>query len=69
MDDHTSRDALRELTDVLDASVRDIGAGAVSDAADAQQHARRMLADFEKAHPGRRPATGGGKAATRTRTA
>jgi hypothetical protein len=50
MDDHTSREARRELTEVLDASARDIAAGAVTDAADAQQHARRMLADFEKAN-------------------
>jgi hypothetical protein len=50
MDDHTSHEARTELTDVLDASARDIAAGAVTDAADAQQHARRMLADFEKAN-------------------
>jgi hypothetical protein len=39
------------LTETLDASLRDIADGALTSAADAQAEARRMLADYENAHP------------------
>lgn len=52
MDDRISRQALRALTDVLDASVRDIATGNVGDAAAVQHEARRMLAEFEIARSG-----------------
>ena len=59
VDDPISRPVPPELTDVLDASVRDIATGAVGDADAAQQQARRMLADFERAHPGSPEAASG----------
>jgi phosphoheptose isomerase len=68
MDDQISRKAPRALTDVLDASVRDIATGSVGDAADAQRQARRMLAHFEKSQPGA-SATTGRSASTRARRA
>jgi hypothetical protein len=37
------------LIESLDASVRDIAGGAVSDAANVQVEVRRMLADYERA--------------------
>ena len=49
MDEQTSRQAPRTLTDGLDASVRDLAAGRVGDADAAQREARRMLEVFEKA--------------------
>ena len=52
MDDQNSRQALRALTDVLDASVRDIATGNVCDAAAVQHEAKRMLAEFEIARSG-----------------
>ena len=52
MDDQFSRQALRALTDVLDASVRDIATGNVGDAAAVQHEAKRMLAEFEIARSG-----------------
>ena len=47
-----SRPAPRTLTEVLEASVRDIAAGHVGDGSAAQHEARRMLAEFEKARSG-----------------
>jgi hypothetical protein len=52
MHDQISRPAPRPVTDVLDASVRDLATGAVGDADAAQQQALCMLAGFERAHPG-----------------
>jgi hypothetical protein len=52
MHDQISRPVPRAVTDVLDASVCDLATGAVGDAGAAQQMARRMLSDFQQAHPG-----------------
>ena len=52
MEDQISRPAPRTLTEVLDASARDIAAGHVGAAGAAQDEARRMLAEFEKARAG-----------------
>jgi hypothetical protein len=51
MDDQPVRTAPPALLESLDASVRDIAAGAVSDAGEVQVEVRRMLADYERAHP------------------
>jgi hypothetical protein len=51
-DDQITRPVPRTLTEVLDASVRDIAAGHVGAAAAPQHEARRMLAEFEKARSG-----------------
>ena len=52
MDDQPGRTAAPPaLFETLDASVRDIASGAVSDAADVQVEVRRMLADYERAQP------------------
>ena len=67
MADQINHKAPRVLTDARDASVRDIATGAGGDAGDAQQQARRMLADFEKSHPGI-PAAASGNGATHART-
>ena len=67
MDDQHSRQALRALTAVLDASVRDITTGNVSDAAAVQLEATRMLAGFEQAQPGS-PAAASGDGVRRART-
>ncbi len=48
MDQKVNRTAPRNLTDSLDASVRDLAAEAVHPAVAAQQQAQRMLADFEQ---------------------
>lgn len=48
MDEQVSRQVPRKLTEVLDASVRDLAAGRVGDAVAAQREARRMLKAFEK---------------------
>jgi hypothetical protein len=52
MDELVSRQPPRTLTDVLDASIRDLAAGRVGDAGAAQREARRMLEAFEKARAG-----------------
>jgi hypothetical protein len=52
MDEQISRKVPRTPTDGLDASVRDLAAGRVGDAAAAQREARRMLEAFEKARAG-----------------
>ncbi len=52
MDDQTSRQAPRSVIESLDASVSDIAAGRVSDAAAVQNEAKRMLEAFEKARSG-----------------
>jgi hypothetical protein len=57
MADQSSRPTPRALTELLDASVRDIAAGQLGDAAAPQHEARRMLAAFEKARSG----TGAGR--------
>jgi hypothetical protein len=67
MDDQTSRQAPRAVTEALDASVRDIAAGRVRDAASVQHEARRMLEAFEKARSGRGAAPAG-KGRTRAKT-
>jgi hypothetical protein len=51
MDDQPARSAPPPLIESLDMSVRDIAAGNVSDAGDVQAEVRRMLADYERAHP------------------
>jgi len=51
MDDQVTRPAPRDVTDALDASVRDLASGAMSDATSAQTEARRMLAEHDRAHP------------------
>ena len=51
MDDQPKRTPPPTLIEALDASVRDVAAGAVSDAADVQSEVRRMLADYERLHP------------------
>lgn len=48
MDEQVSRQAPRSLTDGLDASVRDLKAGQVTDARATQREARLMLEIFEK---------------------
>lgn len=52
MDEQAPRQAPRTLTDGLDASVRDLAAGRVGDAAAAQREAKRLLEAFEKAQAG-----------------
>jgi len=52
MNNRVKRPAPRDVTDALNASVRDLAAGAVSDATSVQTEARRMLADYDRAHPG-----------------
>jgi hypothetical protein len=49
MQEQTIRQAPPALTDALDASVHDLTAGNVSDAAATQRQARRMLEAFENA--------------------
>ena len=61
-DEPIRRQAPRMLTDVLDASGRDIAAGHVGDAAAAQHEARTMLVDFEKACAGANAAVSRGRA-------
>ena len=39
------------LIESPDASVRDIATGSVTDAGEVQSEIRRMLADYERAHP------------------
>ena len=51
MHDQPGRSAPTTLIESLDASVRDIAAAAVSDAGDVQAEVRRMLVDYERAHP------------------
>jgi len=57
MDERTSRQAPRALTDGLDGSVRDVSAGRVGNADAAQREARRMLEAFEKARAGAKDRT------------
>jgi hypothetical protein len=64
MDNQTSRPAPRTVTEVLDASTRDIAAGHVGDAAAPQNEARRMLAEFKKTHSGAHAAPVGTRAKT-----
>jgi hypothetical protein len=52
MDDQISRSAPEALTEALDASVRDIAAGRVGDAAGAQRQARKLLEAIEKTRSG-----------------
>ena len=68
MHDKIRRQAPRTLTEVLDASVRDIEAGDVSDAACPQHEARRTLTEFEKARSGTGTASGS-NGGTRAKTA
>ncbi len=68
MDDQVSHPAPQDVTDALDASVRDLASGAVSDARSVQTEARRMLADYDRAHPGS-PAAAGRNSPKRSRTA
>jgi hypothetical protein len=68
LDDPIIQPAPRALTEVLDASVRDIAAGHVADATTAQDEARRMLAAFETARSGVSTSPVGGKQ-TRAKTA
>jgi hypothetical protein len=68
MDDQANRPALRDVTDALDASVRDLESGAVCDAISVQTEARRMLADYDRAHPGS-PGSAGRNSPKRSRTA
>ena len=49
MDERISRQAPRTFTDGLDASVRNLTGGRVSDAGAAHREAKRMLEVFEKA--------------------
>lgn len=49
MDKLVTRQVPRKLTDRLDASIRDLTAGRVTDADGPQREARRMLEAFEKA--------------------
>lgn len=51
MDDQINHPDPQHVTDALDASVRDLAAGAVGDAGDAQVEARRLLADYDRDHP------------------
>jgi hypothetical protein len=51
MNEEVSRKVPRTLTDGLDASARDLGAGHVGDAGAAQREARCMLEAFENAPP------------------
>ncbi|HEY1935577.1 MAG TPA: hypothetical protein VGG99_26515 [Acetobacteraceae bacterium] len=48
MDEQVSRKAPRTLSERLDATVRDLAAGRVGDAAAVQHEARRILEMFEK---------------------
>ena len=52
MDDQISRSAPEALTEALDASVRDVAAVRVGDAAGAQRQARKMLEAFENSRSG-----------------
>jgi hypothetical protein len=52
MDHLITHHAPRDAADALDARVCDLASGAVSDARSAQNDARFMLADYERAHPG-----------------
>ncbi len=51
MPDRAERTPPPALIEALDASVRDLAAGAVSDSADVQAAMRRLLADCDTAHP------------------
>ena len=51
MDDRLNRSAPQHVMDELDASLRDLAAGAVGDAGDAQAEARRLLANYDRDHP------------------
>jgi len=68
MDDQVNHPAPRDLIEALESSVRDLEAGTVSDARSVQTEARRLLADFDRAHPGS-PGAGGRNSAKRFRTA
>ena len=57
MDDQVSRPAPQDLTDALDASVRDLASGTVADAKSVQTEARRLLADYDPV-PAGSPASG-----------
>ena len=57
MNERISRQALRTLTEELDASERDLAAGRVGDAGAAQREAKRMLEAFEKARAGAKDGT------------
>jgi len=51
LNDQTPRTAPPSVTAALDASTHDIAAGAVTDATAVQAEMRRMLTDYERAHP------------------
>ncbi len=55
MDDQVNRAAPLDITDTLDASVRDLAPGSVSDARSVQTEARRMLADSQQSYGGLQP--------------
>ncbi len=50
LDNRTDRPVPPEIIETLEASVRDIATGAVSNANDVQAEMRRMLADYERSH-------------------
>ncbi len=68
MDDQVNRPAPQDLIEALESSVRDLESGAVSDAKSVQTEARRLLADFDCAHPGS-PGASGRNSVKRFRTA
>jgi hypothetical protein len=68
MDDQPTRPVPQSITDVLERSVCDIAEGNLLDARAIQIEARRMLADYERAHRAALPSSKT-RPAKRTRSA